>query len=89
MFEVKFSNNAEKFLKKCEPKLLGRLKELFNFLAIEPVPFRQYDLTKLTGSNHMYRVRLSSHRVVYQVNSDGGIIRVLKIGRRSGSTYDF
>lgn len=89
MFEVKFSNKAEKFLGKCEPKLLARLKELFAHLAIEPVPFKQYDLTKLTGSGHMYRIRLSSHRVVYQINSGQNAINVLKIERRSGSTYDF
>jgi len=89
LLEVKFSNKAEKFLKKCEPKLLARLKELFAHLAIEPVPFKQYDLTKLTGSSHMYRIRLSSHRAVYQINSERKTISVLKIEKRSDSTYDF
>ncbi len=86
---MKFSNRAEKFLKKCEPKLLGRLKALFACLSIEHVPFKEYDVAKLAGSDRMYRIRLSSYRIVYQVNPEEKAIRVMKIERRSDSTYDF
>ena len=87
MFELKFSNNAEKFLKKCDAKLKARLEDLFQKLSQNPVPAKEFDLRKIAGEEDIYRIRLSSHRTTYFVNWEKKIIRVLKIERRKESTY--
>lgn len=89
MFEIRFSSQAEKFIKKCDSKLEIRLKELFEKLQQNPVPAREYDLRKIAGEEDIYRIRLSSYRAVYCVYWEQKIIRVIKIERRGESTYKF
>ena len=87
LFEVKFSNKADKSLKDCNEKLKSRLKELFLKLQEVPIPAREYDLKKIGGEEDTYRIRLSSYRVTYTVYWDEKIIRVLFVELRDGSTY--
>ena len=87
MFEVRLSNKAEKAINKCDKKLRKRLKELFETLAKNPVPAREYDLRKIAGEEDTYRIRLSSFRTTYTVYWEQKIIRVIKIERRKESTY--
>ena len=67
LFEVRFSNKAEKALNSCNEKLRNRLKELFFKLQDAPVPAREYDLKKISGTDDTYRIRFSSYRVTYTV----------------------
>lgn len=87
MFEVRFSNNAEKAINKCDKKLRKRLKELFDALTQNPVPAREYDLRKIAGEEDTYRIRLSSFRTTYTIYWEQKIIRVIKVERRKESTY--
>ncbi len=87
MFEIKFSNNAEKFLKKCDEKIKARLNELFLKLGQNPVPAKEYDLRKIAGEANTYRIRLSRYRTTYCIYWEQKIIRILKIERRKESTY--
>lgn len=87
MFDVKFSNNSEKFLKNCDKKLLERLKLLFEKLQENPVPAKEFDLRKVSAEEDTYRVRLSSYRAIYAVYWQEKIVRVLKIERRGDETY--
>ncbi len=48
-----------------------------------------YDLRKVEGEQDTYRIRLSSHRAIYTVYWDEKTIRVTRIERRKGNTYDF
>lgn len=89
MFEFRFSNKAEKFLKKCEPKLKERVLETINIIRENPLPAKQLDFKKISGEEETYRIRLSSHRIVYKIFWTENIIRVIKIERRKDSTYDF
>ena len=86
-FQVFYSNQAKKFIKKSEPKLLERLKELFFVLMDNPVPRHDYDLLKIEGKEDWYRVRLSSHRVQYEVRYKTGEVHVMTIDRRDEHTY--
>ena len=87
MFEVRFSHKAEKFLKKCEPKLLERLRALFSKLQENPAPATEYDVCKIAGLNDTYRIRLSSYRTAYSIFWEQKIVRVMKIERRKDRTY--
>ncbi len=87
MFEVRFSNQAEKAINKSDSKLKKRLKNLFEKLKQNPVPVREFDLRKIAGEEDTYRIRLSSFRTTYTVYWEQKIIRVTKIKRRKESTY--
>ena len=90
LFEIRFSRKAEKFIEKCDAKLKNRLLEFFKVLEESPVPAKQFDIKKIAGGeSDRYRVRLSSFRSVYTVYWNEKTIRVLKIERRKGRTYDF
>lgn len=87
MFEIRFSNTSEKFIKKCDSKLKKRLQGLFEKLMFNPVPAKKYDLRKIAGEDNLYRIRLSSHRTIYSVYWEEKTIRLIKIERRKESTY--
>ncbi|MFH1751968.1 MAG: type II toxin-antitoxin system RelE/ParE family toxin [archaeon] len=67
MFKLELSNNAVKFLKKCDSKIEFRLKSLFKILCQNPTPARDFDFRKVHGEKNTYRIRLSGYRVVYDV----------------------
>jgi mRNA interferase RelE/StbE len=87
LFEVRFSNKSEKFIKNCGNKLKNRLNELFVKLQEAPIPAKEYDLKKISGSEDTYRIRLSSYRITYAVFWEEKIIRVLFIELRGKSAY--
>ncbi len=89
MFEVTYSRKADKFIAKSPEKLRRILKELFLVLRANPFPAQEYDLRKITGMEDTYRVRLSSYRVVYCVDTESKKIKILKVERRDDGTYDF
>ncbi|HEV8289400.1 MAG TPA: hypothetical protein VGQ00_00395 [Candidatus Norongarragalinales archaeon] len=60
---------------------------LWTTLRYAPVPANDYDVIKLAGDFEDYRVRLSSWRLVYRVFQDIRLIKILKIERRSETTY--
>jgi len=87
LFEIRFSNQAEKAINKCDKKLKRRLKEFFETLKQNPVPAKEYDLKKIAGEEDTYRIRLSRFRTTYTIYWKQKIIRVIKIARRKESTY--
>mgnify|MGYP001562553211 CR=1 FL=1 len=89
MFKIDFSNNSEKFLKGCDPKIKERLKKLFETLAQNPLPAMSHDFRKIAGENEIYRIRLSSYRVIYKIYWEEKTIFAVKIERRKESTYKF
>ena len=89
MFEIIFSSKARKFIKKCDEKTRSRLKQALLEISINPFPAKDFDFRKVSGENDTYRIRISSHRVVYEVHSQEKIIKVIKLERRKDRTYDF
>ncbi|MFH1443124.1 MAG: type II toxin-antitoxin system RelE/ParE family toxin, partial [Candidatus Micrarchaeota archaeon] len=64
-----------------------KLVKLFVIMKENPAPFREYDLIKLEGSGHSYRIRLSSFRILYEIYWNEKIVRITSIERRSETTY--
>lgn len=87
MFTVLLSNKAKKGLTTLEPGIHSRATELLRVLEQSPVPAKQYDLTKIAGREATYRVRLSRFRISYRVDWQSRHVNVLKIERRSETTY--
>ncbi|MBI5228185.1 type II toxin-antitoxin system RelE/ParE family toxin [Candidatus Micrarchaeota archaeon] len=84
-WEIRLSNNAEKFLKKL--KLRTDLEKLLKALAqLKEGPFvRKYK--KLEGTYHRYRMRMGNYRVTYETFENEKVIVILEIGHRE-NIYD-
>ncbi|MEM2159828.1 MAG: type II toxin-antitoxin system RelE/ParE family toxin [Candidatus Nitrosotenuis sp.] len=67
MFEVNAKNSVLKFIKKTDSKTKHRLKDIIITLKDNPIPARIYDVAKLKGFDSMYRLRIGSLRLVYEV----------------------
>ncbi|MEV1049622.1 type II toxin-antitoxin system RelE/ParE family toxin [Streptomyces sp. NPDC049887] len=51
--------------------------------ALGDDPYRQdADVKKLTGPPGLYRLRVGSYRVAYQINDGGLVVLVVKVGDR-------
>ena len=87
LYSVLLSNTAKKQLPQLEPKMRGRVTQLFKRLEEVSVPYKDYDMRKIEGRDETYRVRLSSFRVLYRVLHAEKTVWIEKIERRSGNTY--
>ncbi|MBI3954242.1 MAG: type II toxin-antitoxin system RelE/ParE family toxin [Chloroflexi bacterium] len=61
-----------------------RLRAAIRGLASEPRP---QGVAKLRGAKGVYRIRAGPYRVVYDVHDDQALVVILKVARRSETTY--
>jgi len=87
LFTIFYSNQAKKFIKDADAKLIERLRRLDSVLCLTPVPASEYDIRKLGGYDAHYRIRLSSYRVTYRIRKAERQIEILQIERRDEGTY--
>ncbi len=81
MFELEFSNQAKKFLSKCEDKLFARIKTKLNSLKENSVPSG----SKFIGreeNEKVFRYRIGKCRVLYKVKNKENTILITKIDKR-------
>ncbi|MBU1197293.1 type II toxin-antitoxin system RelE/ParE family toxin [Candidatus Micrarchaeota archaeon] len=88
MFNIYFSPQALKAIRKANPEMRKRVHELAGILQTEPVPAKRYDVTKLSGGDGYFRIRLSRYRLQYFVDWKRKKIQVLNFGLRDEHTYD-
>ncbi len=55
-------------------------------LALAQVP-RPSGVRKLQGAERTWRIRVGQYRVVYDIDDDRGLVVVLRVARRSETTY--
>ena len=80
MFNVKYSNQALKFLKKAEKILQQRLIKKIEELRIEPFP---HEVTTVEGyKEKTYRVRVGDYRILYEVDYATNLLGIVKIDKR-------
>jgi len=80
-FRLKIKRKALKSIKQY-PQYKNKLLELLQTLKRNPIPFREYDITKLKGYKNTYRVRIGKLRVIYQINWTEKTILILVIAER-------
>ena len=68
MFEVYLSSQSLKTLRRLDKRITERIKEFLSNLKTSPLPVREYDLKKISGAQDVYRVRLSSYRIIYKID---------------------
>lgn len=79
-FEIEWKRSAAKELKKLPKDVMARIVAAVEELASDPHPS---GARKLKGSEHTYRIREGSYRVIYEVNIRAVIITVVRVTHRS------
>jgi len=84
MFNIEFSNQSKKFLRKSDRQLAMRIIEKIEVLRNDPVP---HDSKRVVGEDRTFRIRIGDYRVLYEVYWNKNIILIDKIDKRS-KAYD-
>lgn len=85
MFEIKFDNQPEHFLIKCENEIFERISNKIETLKQNPVP---HDAKRVLGCElPTFRIRIGKYRVLYRINYDDKRIIIVKIDKRD-KVYD-
>ncbi|MBA2299766.1 MAG: type II toxin-antitoxin system RelE/ParE family toxin [Chloroflexi bacterium] len=82
-YRVEISPAAQRELRRLPPGDAARLRRPILALAIDPHPT---GVTKLAGSG-FWRLRVGELRVIYLVDGHSSTVVVLRVARRSESTY--
>lgn len=77
MFEVEFSQTAEKQLYKLDKDIQKRIISALERIRIRPYPY----VKKLIGCPY-FRLRIGDYRVILDIKEDRLIIFVLEVGHR-------
>ncbi|AIY91042.1 type II toxin-antitoxin system RelE family toxin [Geoglobus acetivorans] len=87
-YHVKIYRQVEKVLRNLPKAHYRKFLEFIGILEYEPVPVKNFDITKLEGTGNLdiYRVRLGDYRVIYSVNWRDKVIKILKLKPR-GKVY--
>lgn len=78
-YRVELSHTAEKQLKRLPRADLQRVVAALEMLAITPLP---NGCRKLSGQDGIFRVRVGTYRIIYELFADHLVVRVLKVGHR-------
>jgi mRNA interferase RelE/StbE len=78
-YSVEITASAERTLLKLPKTVVGKIVKRLQNLSYDPFP---PDCRKLTGENHVYRIRVGTYRIIYELYKKEVLILVLKVGHR-------
>jgi mRNA interferase RelE/StbE len=78
-YRIEVSATAERQLKKIQREDAVRILRSMSLLASEPRPD---GCRKMSGYDHLYRIRVGNYRVIYEITEKQIVVVILKIGRR-------
>ncbi len=81
-YRVVLTEYAIRQLKKLPPQVVIKLREAIAALAVNPCPHSYIKLTNVEA----YRVRVGDYRIVYEIDDDALVIRVVEVSNRK-ETY--
>jgi len=88
MYNIKITPGAERDIGKLRQRIsrqdFERLRSAITSLADEPRP---PGVKKIKGGKRVYRIRVGSYRIVYQLYDDEQQVVIVEIARRTESTY--
>ena len=80
MFEVEYSNQAWRFLRKTEKKLTERLLRKIESLREQPIT---HDTKVIRGyKEKLFRARVGDYRILYEIDYKANKIGIIKIDKR-------
>lgn len=83
-YKIEWKRSAIKELKGLPREVVPRIVKEIGELSINPYP---HGVKKLSGSEHTYRIRQGSYRVVYTVTKATSVIEIIRLGHRK-DIYD-
>lgn len=83
-WEVIVADRAKKEMAKIPRKDVGRILEAIR--KLEGDPFAG-DIRRMEGEEYVWRKRIGSYRIFYELREEANMIRVFRIERRTSSTY--
>jgi mRNA interferase RelE/StbE len=78
-YRIEVSATAERQLKKIRREDAVRILRSISLLAGEPRPD---GCRRMSGYDHLYRIRVGNYRVIYEINEKQIVVVILKIGHR-------
>jgi mRNA interferase RelE/StbE len=84
-YRVRFRPSAEKELAKLDPPVRARVLRHITALVGDPRP---PGVTRLVGTDNLWRIRIGDYRVVYEIHDDELIVRVIRVAHRSTAYRD-
>lgn len=79
MYEVLIERAAERDLKKLSHREFSKVIAAIRALAENPRP---HGCRKISGSQHDWRIRVGAFRVLYEIDDQAKIVRVMRVRRR-------
>ena len=83
-YRVELGGAAQRDLRRLPPSVRARLARSTQALADDSRPI---GVRKLQGQSQTWRIRIGPYRVVYDVYDDQQMVVILKVARRTGTTY--
>ncbi|MBI4218769.1 MAG: type II toxin-antitoxin system RelE/ParE family toxin [Chloroflexi bacterium] len=83
-YRVELSPAAQRHLRRLSRDLQMRIASPIESLAENPRP---NGARKLRGEQRTWRIRIGPYRVIYDIHDDPALVVILKVARRSESTY--
>ena len=79
MYEVYLQAADERDLKRLYSEIFHRIIENINVLRVNP---RSPGCRKIKNSKNDWRIRLGSHRIIYEVDGNSRAVKILRIRYR-------
>jgi len=76
--------DLDRLKRRIQRRDFERLRDAIRGLASEP---RSQGVTSLRGAEGAYRIRVGPYRVVYDIHDDRALVVILKVARRTETTY--
>lgn len=83
---VEITPAAQRNLKKLHREIVELLSPIILSLAVNPLP---KGVRKISGEKYAFRLRVRSYRIIYDYYEEKSLVLILKVSRRSESTYKF
>ncbi|MBA2731950.1 MAG: type II toxin-antitoxin system RelE family toxin [Pyrinomonadaceae bacterium] len=78
-YKIEWKHSAVKELRNLPKDAVVRILKAVEQLPDSPYPV---GVRKLVGSEHSYRLREGSYRIIYTVSSSSLIIEIIRVGHR-------
>ncbi|MCT2536705.1 type II toxin-antitoxin system RelE/ParE family toxin [Aquibacillus koreensis] len=82
MYELLYSKQAVKYIKKQDKPTRKRIREALLTLAEDPYHRGILDISSLKGVDSAFRLRVGDFRIIYEVKDKELIIYVISAGSR-------
>jgi len=81
-FKIVIHQKVAKALDDLEKSHQKRFADFIENLKEFPLPYKRFDIKKLKGYDHRFRVRLGDFRLIYEIDKEEMLVLILKLERR-------